>query len=261
MGAGPYLAQFPSGETVISCNINYVFSMKVGDSQARNFNHGSWDSDWYQPFFYTGYWGSLEPDGSHGIIGTIHTWGGIQLARFILNHRINAPRVDIVVDGDTGEWTHTDALFIGSHSAAQTVFRTARDGENLYILAERRDSSLALEDTMDLYLHNNDGEALNGNSLKISIGPGGLIGCASWSGGAWTTTNIPGLKAEGMVIGTVDDFRADTGYLMEIAVPLAAINAEGPYFRFNAVTFDEAVEDTFSFARAAQPHTWMLIKQ
>jgi hypothetical protein len=262
IGAGPYLAQFPSGETVISCNINSLFSMKIGDSQARNFNHSSWDTDWYQPFSGTGYWGSLELDGPHEIIGTMHSGsGGIQLARFILNHRINAPRMNVVVDGDTGEWTHTDALFIGSHSAVQTVFRAARDGENLYLLVERRDSSLALEDTIDLYLHNDDEAVLNGHSLKISIGPGGIIGCASWSGDGWKVVDIPGLNASGVLMGKVDDFRADIGYLMEIAVPLAAINAKGSYFRFNAVTFDGGVEDTFSFAKAVHPHTWMLIKQ
>lgn len=45
-----------------------------------------------------------------------------------------------------------DALFIGSVSQAQAVFRFAYDDDNLYCLVERLDNGLAAEDGIDLMI-------------------------------------------------------------------------------------------------------------
>src|SRR5690606_7260436 len=125
-----------SGETLISCNIQRKFSMKLGDRHARKFNHTSWDTDWFQPFENTGVWGSVEVTGSHEVVGTMCCNDGIMIARFILNHRMEAPHASITVDGNADDWTHSLALFLGSDSEAQAVIRAASDGDNLYVLAE-----------------------------------------------------------------------------------------------------------------------------
>jgi len=252
-GAGPYMAQFPSGETVISSNIQYAFSMKIGDSTARKFNGDSWDTSWYIPFHTSGFWGSLEVIDTHEIIGTIHGAGSIVIGRFILNHRINAPAVKITVDGDNEEWSHTDALFIGSASPKQTVFRAAKDADNFYILAEQLDKRVSAGDNMELYFHNDGTPELNDHSLRITIGSKGLVECAKWSGKSWTVAEIPGLQvAGGMYKGR--------GCLFEVGIPLSVLDAAGPYFRFNAVTVKKDARDSFTFAMPNDPATWMLIK-
>lgn len=260
-GAGGYLAQFRSGETVVSCNINNLFSMKVGDSKARNFNHKSWSTEWFQPFSGTGYWGSLEIDDTHFIIGTMHKSGGIMIGRFFLNHRINAPVKNIVVDGDISDWTHTDALFIGSASQTQATFRAARDAQNLYLLVERRDKYVATGDNVDLYIHNNDGKQLNDNSLKITIDPSGIVACSKWSGNSWKAIDASPFSVVNKISGAINDGSADNGYLSEIRIPLSIINVNSDYFRFNAVITDGQITDTFTSANIQEPETWMLIKR
>lgn len=260
-GAGGYISQFRSGETVISCNINNIFSMKVGDSKARVFNHTAWNTDWLQPFSGTGYWGSTEIDGAHHIIGTMHKSGTIMVGRFFLNHRINAPVKNITVDGDTNDWTHTDALFIGSDSKTQATFRAAMDAQKLYLLIERLDNYVATGDNVDLYVHNNESNELNTSSLKITIDPSGVVACAKWSGSAWEAVDVSLISVSNKISGIINDGRADTGYLSEIGIPLSAINGNSEYFRFNAVLTDGNVTDSFTFADIGKPDTWIQIKK
>ncbi|WP_187443992.1 exo-alpha-sialidase [Sphingobacterium phlebotomi] len=260
-GAGGYISQFRSGETVISCNINNIFSMKIGDNKARNFNHTAWNADWFQPFNGTGYWGSTEIDDAHHIIGTMHKSGTIMVGRFFLNHRINAPTSNIVVDGDTNDWTHTDALFIGSESQTQAVFRAAIDADNLYLLVERQDNYVATGDNVDLYIHNDEGNSLNINSLKITLDPAGVVACSKWSGSSWEAEDISLVTVSNKISGIINDGRADTGYLSEIGIPLSTINGNSGYVRFNAVLTDGNITDTFTFADPAKPESWMRIKK
>lgn len=260
-GAGGYLAQFRSGETVVSCNIDRKFSMKVGDSKARHFNHNSWSTDWFQPFSGLGFWGSLEIDDAHFIIGTMHTDDGIMISRFFLNHRINASAQKISVDANIMDWKNTDALFIGSDSKTQTSFRAARDAANLYLLIERKDDNVLTGDNIALYIHNNEGKILNTNSIKITIAPTGVTGYAKWSGSGWVAANTSVLTVANKVVGTVDKESADGGYLSEIRLPFSEINTKEKYIRFNAVVTDGAITDSFTSADAEKPGTWMLIKK
>lgn len=134
-GAGGYVATFPSGETVLSCNIDSKFSLKVGNYRGDCFN-GSWERDWLQPFKYGGYWGSTEMLDGHRLLASIHCKQGIQYATLYLNHDIVAPRLAVKIDGRSGEWMHDEALFVGSDSPSQMVVRAAHDSENLYLLVE-----------------------------------------------------------------------------------------------------------------------------
>jgi hypothetical protein len=52
------------------------------------------------------------------------------------------------------------------------------------------------------------------------------------------------------------------GYVFETGIPFSALAAgDDSVFRFNAVTVDGDVKDTFTFARPDRPSTWMLIKK
>lgn len=134
-GAGGYVATFPSGETVLSCNIDSKFSLKVGNHRGDRFN-GSWDNDWLQPFKYAGYWGSTEVLDSHRLLAAIHCKKGIQHGILYLNHDIAAPRLTVKIDGKNSEWKHDEALFVGSDSPSQMLLRAAYDDENIYLLVE-----------------------------------------------------------------------------------------------------------------------------
>jgi len=277
-GAAGYITQFPSGETIISCNTQNQFSMKIGDSKARNFNGGWSASDqWLRPFPRLGWWGAMELDDSHVVIGTMHgrplvdavpynsdASDGIQVARFILNHRIDAPSVSIKVDGDNRDWKHTDALFIGSESPMQTVFRAAHDSQNLYILAEQLDKTAITGNNIKLYIHaaGVSNTSLNTNSIRISLDSTGLTGAARWSGSQWNDISIPGLILETNVPEKTGNSDSAFGFLAEMAIPLSTFgNASGTSnFLFNAVTASASIEDTFSFSRVNDPSTWKLIR-
>ena len=111
-GMGPYLGQFPSGETVLSYESSSKYTLKIGDATARNFGSA------YQPFS-GGYWGSLCMIDSHTLVGTNVKVkeGPVQMAQFVLNHRIDAVKREVTVDGNNKEWANTDhALFVGGKS-------------------------------------------------------------------------------------------------------------------------------------------------
>ncbi len=264
-GAAGYLAQFRSGETLISCTLSGVFSMKMGDCTGRKFNHKSWNADWYQPFTRKGYWGSCEVFDTHEAVGTIvassnNVSAGIQLCRFVLNHRIDAPYSDITPDGANGDWKHDSALFIGNPNGAKTVFRAARDNSNLYIMVERRDKYVVTGDDIELCLHDGESTQLDAGSLKLCISPEGLVSANRYVNGAWAEASVAGLKVENTIEGIMDDGRSDTGYISEVAIPLSELGITGEYVRFNSVVSDGGRNETFTKAVASKPATWMMIK-
>lgn len=228
-GCAGYVASFPSGETAISCNIARKFSIKLGNAEGTIFNGRSWDEDWLVPFEGLGYWGSLEIAAPHLLVGAMHCDEGIQIAVMYLNHRIDAVRNRVRVDGKPNEWHNDDALFIGSDSPAQSVFRAAHDGRNLYILAE----------------------ALEAESVEIALcGPDG------------TVVNVAGDAPESVRVcshsGKTQDGRP--GFTKEISIPLESLGAkEGDVLRFNAVVRSRGAEDKFTGVDAHDPETWMLI--
>lgn len=61
-----------------------------------------------------------------------------------------------------------DALFIGSVSQAQAVFRFAYDDDNLYCLVERLDNGLAAADGIDLMIQSGNA---TGDPLILKITP------------------------------------------------------------------------------------------
>ena len=254
--AAPYLRQFRSGETVLSCNINYMFNMRIGDSRAWEFGQPM------QAFPGRGSWGSVELIDDHTLVGVFpeaftQTIDGvetdctrIQLAKFVLNHRINATRFTPELVGSSKAWSHIqDALFIGSVSETQAVFRFAYDDENLYCLVERLDGNLSGSDGLDLLIQ---GGNATGDPFILKITPdaekNGLVGDKAETQLAAT------------VLGTFDGTENDRGYVLVVAIPLERLNVTMDRVLFNAVLHDAAGDDTFSGLTDSNYEKWLPVE-
>jgi hypothetical protein len=64
-GAAPYLAQFPTGETVLGYNRGSQYRLRLGDADARHFG------DEFTPFTGKGYWGTIEVIGPHTLVAAM----------------------------------------------------------------------------------------------------------------------------------------------------------------------------------------------
>lgn len=198
-GAGGYVETFPSGETVLSCNIHSRFSLKVGNHTGTEFNGSSWSEDWLQPLQKSGYWGATERVDSHRLLATMHSEEGIQLVTLHLNHSISAPQATIAVDGKNDEWKGDEALFVGSDTPSQMVVRASYDKEYLYLLVECRSK---------------DEEAFA--TLRINSLPSIRITSKRCSG------KISGLKSKCAKAQTQS---GEGGFIAEVAIPRTHIKS------------------------------------
>ena len=263
-GAAPYLRQFPSGETVLSYN-QKRFQIRLGDSLAREFG------DPLFPLNGTGRWGSLELIQSHIVVGTMayvfedkSEQNRIMISQNVLNHRIDAPRARIRVDGDNTDWDDaTDALFVGRASQAQAAVRPAKDDDNLYFLVERLDADLSDGDTVELYLADSGSDTLDTNTLRLTVGPNGLMGAARFDGSDFAEIEAGGIQAAVTLQGTVgNDGDEDTGYLVEVAVPRSLLRISNQQLRWNVLLRDRGTdgrvtEDILGTIRWNVPGDWM----
>ena len=234
-GAGGYVATFPSGEIVLSCNIRNRFSLKVGNHTGTEFNGRDWDSDWLKPLAKGGYWGATERIDGHRLLATMHSEDGIQLVILHLNHSITSPRAIIKVDGKGNEWSNDEALFIGSKSASQMVIRSTHDSEFLYLLVECKNE--------DIY-----------TSAKVRINDLAPI-------------NISAKRCQSRIEGIVSRCRkgvtdnGERGFIAEVAIPRSLIL--GNEVALYATLSSNDKSDTFSHASEEENSTWprVVLKQ
>ncbi|MCC2686272.1 MAG: hypothetical protein K0R75_3171, partial [Paenibacillaceae bacterium] len=64
-GAAPYLAKFPSGETVLGYNRGSQYRLRLGDADARRFGEE------FAPFAGKGYWGAVEVIGPRTLVAAM----------------------------------------------------------------------------------------------------------------------------------------------------------------------------------------------
>ena len=223
-GAAPYLACFPSGEVYLTygedSTLRYKLGAPDGSEVAKKGQDAAPGTD--------GFWGSCELVGSHEVINAAHDRlsgevRSIQLTHAYLNHRTNAPKATIKVNGFTEEWTdNTDALFVGSESQAQITLRTAHDDENVYFLISRLDSELTAGDTVNIRIA--DGEK---TYYRITVNMDGTAALAYVEGGFAKKQEVAPTVAV-KVIGTVDNNSdTDEGAVFEIAVSKSAVGLAG----------------------------------
>ena len=250
--AAPYLVQFPSGETVLSYNASSLFTMQVGNAEASQWG------ETYQPFSGKGYWGATEIIDPHTLVAAMPATfvnsenkdaARIQIGQFVLNHRINASGMTPVIDADNSDWSAvSDALFIGSVSTTQAVFRFAYDAENVYCLVERLDKDLTTDDSMELIFQGGDA---TGTPLKISLIPDAVqytIKCSHSS-----------VTCKGAVHGTFGDTAADKGYVVEMAIPRTLLRVVADRLMFNATLYDQNGSDTFTGLTTTNYEKWLPI--
>lgn len=237
--AAPYLRQFRSGETVLSCNASNVFTLRVGNARADQFGNPMATS------LASGYWGSVEIIDPHTMVGVFPTcWtetengssvshARINIAKFVLNHRINASAFVPEIDGSSKDWADVDdALFLGSESDTRAVFRFAYDADNLYGMIERTDKNLTSSDGFTLMLQSGNATGTP-YSLTFSIS-GGAVVCSD--------ANV---EFAACVLGTLDDSTDDEGLAIEFKIPRAYLNVVNDKLLFNATMADDVAVDGF----------------
>ncbi len=220
--AGPYLAQFPSGEVVLTFGGTY----RLGDCTAHTF----YDRIRVFPEDTLGQWGSVERTSSHSVVTSIGTKDyRIEVARLYLNHRLNAKKMTPSLIADTSEWDgNTDALFCGSKSQAQVSVRVGYDDDNIYLLAERLDRQITSDDGMIFYL--SDGSA--DGFYRVTVGNEGITEFVYKSENAAQGEPVDfvasGVKTAVYVDGTVNDrAKIDNGVIYELAIPKTLLKEEG----------------------------------
>lgn len=269
LGSAPYLRQFPSGETALSNGRNGELQVRLGNAEARIFGNP------IQPLKGTGYWGSLELIGSHTMVATMANAkkvnnvnkNTVMISQNILNHRIDAPQAKIKVDGHNKDWADvTDAFFVGSESQAQTSVRPARDDDNVYFLVETLDSLITKKDGVEIYLGDWSSDQLDENTLKIKVGPTGLMEAGRFDGSdfaALSEEDAKAIRVKATVKGTMDnDDDEDTGYLVEVAIPRSMLKITDNQLRCNVVLANQekdgrVIEDAIGSVRWNVPAEWM----
>ena len=254
-GAGGYISVFPSGETLISCNINGMFSLKLGDADARRFNGKTWDRDWLQPFDERGYWGATEVISAHEAVGAIYAPEGLNISKFYLNHAMTAKKEAIKVDGDGKEWQQPHIFYLGSESNSQAVIRTAYDEYNLYVLVEKK-GDVSDKAYTEIYLHNASASELSAEtSIYAKVSSKGLDQCTV------LTRSGKGSSASG-VASACEGVTADgeKGTSIELAIPLSSLGVrKGNDIMFNAVLGGSGLKDGFTHADEKKPSSWMRV--
>ena len=223
-GAAPYLARFKSGEVYLTYTSKGLKGrMAKADGTAVS------SKEFTAVPGAAGSWGSTEIVGSHAVLSTAPVVNGdkrgVKIVRSYLNHRINAPKTAVTVDGYTNDWDdieNTDALFVGSESQAQITLRAAHDDENVYFLVSRLDDFMTSSDAVMVCI--GAGETAD---YRVVVGVDGSVSIDHYAAGA-KQSSITGGTAVVKVLGTLNNNEdTDEGCVYEIAVPKSAVGLTG----------------------------------
>lgn len=234
--SGPYLVQFPSGETALLLTTRGKIYTKVGDEKAHN-----WSETSPRPIFpdWAG-WPGAEIEGSHTMLATTvqrpQGWKKtIGVVRLALNHDITAAHRRVKLNGNAREWKNTDdALFLGEFSDACATLRASQDKDNVYFLVEVADTNMTSSDFFTLML-SEIGESAP-KALVINISADGLL-IADKDG-----LEVSAVMSSWSADGTLDNEEdCDNGWIAEIAVPRDLLSISDSRLALNAVLHDNAV--------------------
>lgn len=222
-GASPYVGRFESGEVVMTYGLNAVLRARMVSPDGSVV-----DSKEFRPAKNSaGSWGSIEVIDSHRIVaanpGKAGDLRSINLFYSYLNHRINAPKIAVNVDGYTNDWEdNTDALFIGSETQAQITVRTAHDNDNVYFLVSRLDNYVTDGDTATICIGSG-----TSSYYRVVVNLGGIESITYVEGGSNKNT-VTGGTAVVKVLGTANNNEdKDEGIVTEISIPKALVGLGG----------------------------------
>ncbi len=154
-GAGPYLVQLDSGETVLSYNTMDKFHLRIGNEYGKDM---SAERDIIAFDGQSGYWGCLHVDSSHCILAAMpyviedrstSPWtsdNDMMLCRYYLNHRINARDIGNGI-ADESAFDGADALFLCAETDTQACFSFCHDSDKLYLRIDRLDKTPNVSDS------------------------------------------------------------------------------------------------------------------
>lgn len=243
-GGGGYVSTFPSGEVVINGHLGGKFKMKVLDhTGGRNSAAASLSSGWLVPFEGSGMWGSTEVDSPVTLVAGMHSKTGMEMCRFWLNHRMDASVAEITVDGKSGEWTDSQALYLSLPSKEECIIRSRRDNDNLYLLLETVTEDISGQVKLNLMLCNTDRK----DPKTIMASSAGQLLCSDKSA---TTAFGYGVAADGR-----------KGFVAEISIPLESLKAvSGSYIGVYATMASGSSVGTFSLSSKSDINSWQRIK-
>ena len=221
--ASPYVGRFESGEVVLTYGINAVLRARMVSPDGSVL-----DSKEFRPAKDSaGSWGSIAVLDDHRMVAANPGKNGdsrsINLYYSYLNHRTNAPKVAVNVDGYTNDWTdNTDALFVGSETQAQITLRTAHDNDNVYFLISRLDTYITEGDTTTICIG-----AGTSSYYRVAVSLEGIDYITYVENGAAKSTTAGG-NAVVKVFGTVGNNEdKDEGVVTEISIPKALVGLDG----------------------------------
>ena len=276
--SSPYVDRFPSGEIYLTYNYwhngqDYLIG-RIGKPDGSAFN-----SYFYNASDDDGIWGSCRVIDSHkavtamqdtvsesvetaedGTKTTVYKYG-INLYYHYLNHRINAKKISVLLDGYINDWeANSDALFVGSESQAQATVQAAHDKNNVYFLVTRLDKYLTSKDTVSINIA--DGSR---NYYTVSINPKGAYTVTHTVSGTTSTVASGNAPTEAVKrFGTVDiNSNVDQGVYVEFAIPKSTVGLSGKTsFKVmpaltNKDTSSTVTEDTLTGASFTSTSNWI----
>lgn len=241
-GIGPALAQFPSGETVLTYtqNTNSRLMYRLGDHKARNWQKVCSSS----PFPKYGGWSSETVADPHTLI-MVNKYSqdggrGIALAKFALNHDISATKRTPVVDASNSDWADTDdALYLDAGETTNASVRSSSDSDNVYVLVEAHDKTISKRDKITIVLSPvAPGDVVTDGAVRLTIVPDGRMSISRYNSGKWSV--IESTVAVKIALGgTIDDNSdEDEGYILEFSIPKDELKLSDGVAAFNASIYD-----------------------
>ncbi len=261
-GIGPYLAQFPSGETVLTYGRG-GFNAAIAGADGKGFGSAQ------KPFasvVSTSRSQATELLTSHSLLAACEKIRDNQQTDLVcgvlyLNHRIDAGRMTATPDGSAAEWAeNTDALFLGSESQAQASFRFGCDADTVSILVERLDDTLDWKgDCEELFLAPSE----KGPCYRVTADAGVVRSAVRLENGSETPVTLTGASLLVTEENAADPSRR--GWITELVLDRGALGFTGDVLYFNAILYNTdgkevSAPDTFSDCRAADPATWKPVR-
>ena len=241
-GIGPALAQFPSGETVLTYtrNSNSRLMYRLGDHKARNWQKECKTS----PFPKYGGWSSVAVETPHTMI-MVNKYSqdgtkGVALLKFALNHDIDAVKRTVAVDASNSEWENTDdALYLDASEDVNAIVRCSGDSDNAYFLVEARDNTLSKRDKVTLVLSPvAPGDVVTDGAIRMTLIPDGRMSISRYQSGKWSTIESQAVMKVALD-GTIDDNSdEDKGYILELSIPKDELKTTDGVVVFNPSVYD-----------------------
>lgn len=262
-GAAPYIAQFPSGETVLSYLENDSGDEFYGNTVLRLGNIEGQFKNNISNSLEGGIWNSVSLISSHCMAVTVANTSKenktttIIINPMYLNHTITASYLSNAESDSENIWNNnTDALFIGSKSQAQMTMRVAYDSNNVYFLVDRLDNSPTDEETSELYINTNKE---NDMYYKVVLDKNGAQQFKLVKSNSEENIGTDKIKSKVYVNNTNNE---NKGYKYFISIPRSSLEGSEDYINVNAILnnkdeeSEEVVSDTFSNVSIEDKSTW-----